>query len=115
MEDKSVEPTIKRNLAGQPTFRCGPLCKLKQIGFHAVIGEPSDPLDPGAIDMNVACGASALAATIAVNAWNIVEQRGLARRQPRVNFDRNLASVVSNKSDLDHGIGTFLWRANQCA
>ena len=59
MEDKSVEPTIKRNLAGQPTFRCGPLCKLKQIGFHAVIGEPSDPLDPGAIDMNVACGASA--------------------------------------------------------
>lgn len=112
MKDKAVKPGIEPDLAGKAAFRRGSLGKLKQICLHAITSKAPDPLDPGGINMDVTCRASALAAAIAVNAWNIVEQRGLAGCQPCVNFDRNLASVVSNKGDLDHEIGTFLWRAN---
>lgn len=87
MEDKPVKPIIKRDLASEPTFFRGPFGKLKQIGLHAAIGKASDPVDPCGIDMDVTCGTSALATTIAVDTRNIVEQCRFARRHAGCDFN----------------------------
>lgn len=104
MEDKSVKPCVEPDLAGKAAFRRGPFGKLEQIGFHAVIRKAPDQVDPGWIDLDVACRTGALAAAIAVDAGNVVEQRRFARRQTLADFDGELAAIVSYKCDLDHGI-----------
>lgn len=111
MQDKSVQPVIEPDLAGKAAFRRGPFGKLEQIGLHAVISQASDPVDPGGINMDVACRARALAAAITVDTRNIVEQRSFACRQPRADFNGKRAAIVSNKGDLDHVIETFAGRA----
>jgi hypothetical protein len=115
MEDKPVKPIIKRDLASEPTFFRGPFGKLKQIGLHAAIGKASDPVDPCGIDMDVTCGTSALATTIAVDTRNIVEQCRFARRHAGCDFNGKPATVVGNKGDLDHRAATFPLREIQCA
>lgn len=102
MEDKSVKPGIEPDLAGEAAFRRGSFSKLEQIGFHAVIRQTPDLIDPSRIDLDVACGTRALAAAIAVDAGNIVEQRRVACRQALADFDGELVAIVSDKSDLDH-------------
>lgn len=110
-----VKLGIKRDLAGQPAFRRGPFGELEQIGFHAAIRKPPDPVDPGWIDVNMACGTGALAPTIAVDARNFVEQRRFARRHANSDFNRKPATIVGNKGDLHHKTVTFPWRIDQCA
>ena len=115
MEDKPVKPIIKRDLASQPAFIRGSLGKLKQIGLHTAIGKASDPVDPCWIDMDMTCGTSALATTIAVDTRNIVEQCRFARRHAGCDFNGKPATVVGNKGDLDHRAATFPLREIQCA
>ena len=98
-----VERIGHLDLAGQAAVLAHVEGEIEHVFFH-LLRRPGR-LAPGVIDIDMAGGAGAGAATFGVDAGHQFFTAALHHRHAGLRLDDAFGSVVLNKGDLGHGIG----------
>jgi len=100
---KPIEIFGDFDLTGQPGIRANVVPEVEHVLFHW--RWTADLLAPGLIDIDVASGAGAGAATLSLNTRDIVADRGFHDGRAKFGFDRAARTAGVVKGDLWHSEG----------
>ncbi len=78
VQDQAIQLVGYADLTGKAAGFAEILGELKKLGFHIAFLHPANPVKPGGIHIDMACGAGANPAAIAVDPRDVIVYGGVA-------------------------------------